>query len=163
MLVSLSLLALGCAPDAPERFTGGGTHVDPPVDTATDSGGGDDTGGATGWTVTGVEAGFEDLPNIGTAIYTFIAMENLPGDLADTRIYVTLDGQDVEIDGELGVPVDDEYAWVTPDQELFTALQVGEPGSYEMSLYLKTGAGEVSNTWSGTVDSANERDLPAKP
>lgn len=162
MVLLITLLGLGCTLEDQGRFNGGGTSVIPIQDTGAE--GGDDTGTQDQFAVAQVEAGFEDLPNVGTAIYAFIEVIGAPGSLEGGVVKVSVDGQPIEPEGMPGIPIDNSLAWVVPDTgEVFTALEVPGPGSYEVEFSVVTADGETSEPWSGTVDSANERDLPPKP
>ena len=66
MLLLITLLGLGCTLEGQGRFNGGGSSVLPVVDTAIEDS--DDTGTQDEFAVAQVEAGFEDLPNVGMAI-----------------------------------------------------------------------------------------------
>lgn len=166
MLLLITLLGLGCTFEDQDRFNGGGTSVDPT--TTEDTGGGDDTGDSQGqgdaFAVVQVEAGFEDLPNVGIAIYVFAEVVGAPGPLDGGLIQARIDGQPVQAEGFEGIPIDNSLAWVVPDSgEVFTALSVPDTGSYELELQILTADGDSSEPWSGTVDSPNERELPPKP
>lgn len=162
MVLLITLLGLGCTPEDQGRFNGGGTSVIPTQDSGTQDTG--DTQVQDAFMVVQVQAGFEDLPNVGTAIYAFIEVAGAPGPLDDGLILVSVDGVSVEPDGMPGIPIDNSLAWVVPDSgEVFTALQVPEPGSYEVEISVKTADGAASESWTGTVDGPNERDLPPKP
>lgn len=162
MVLLITMLGLGCTLQDQERFNGGGTSVIPTQDTGTQETG--DTGVQGEFAVAQVEAGFEDLPNIGTAIYAFIEVTGAPGALDGGMVMVTVDGQPVEPDGMDGIPIDNSLAWVVPDtDEVFTALQVPEPTSYQVEISVVTADGAESEAWSGTVDGPNEREIPPKP
>lgn len=166
MMLLITLLGLGCTLEDQGRFNGGGTSVDP----TTQDSGGDDTGGTDdtqvgdAFAVVEVEAGFEDLPNVGIAIYVFAEVAGAPGALDGGLVQARIDGESVQVEGFEGIPIDNSLAWVVPDTgEVFTALSVPDTGSYELELQVLTADGATSEPWSGTVDSANERDLPPKP
>lgn len=162
MVLLITLLGLGCTLEDQGRFNGGGTSVLPTQDGGTQDSG--DTQSQDEFAVTQVEAGFEELPNVGTAIYAFIEVIGSPGTLEDGLIMVTVDGQVVEAEGSAGIPIDNSLAWVIPDtDEVFTALQVPEAGSFEVEISVVTADGANSESWSGTVDGPNERELPPKP
>jgi hypothetical protein len=162
MVLLITLLGLGCTPEDQGRFNGGGTSITPTDDTGTSDSG--DTQVGDEFAIVGVEAGFEDLPNVGTAIYAFIEVTGAPGPLDDGMLKVSIDGQPIEPDGKPGIPIDNSLAWVVPDTgEVFTALQVPDPSSFQVEITVWTADGAGSEAWTGTVDSPNERDLPPKP
>ena len=162
MLLLITLLGLGCTLEGQGRFNGGGSSVLPVVDTAIEDS--DDTGTQDEFAVAQVEAGFEDLPNVGMAIYAFIEVVGAPGPLDDGYVKVSIDGEAIEPDGLVGIPIDNSLAWVVPDTgEVFTALQVPNAGSFELEFSVILVDGTASEAWSGTVDGPTERELPAKP
>lgn len=162
MVLLITLLGLGCTPEDQGRFNGGGTSVIPITDSGTTETG--DTQVGDEFAVAQVEAGFEDLPNVGTAIYAFIEVSGAPGPLDGGLIKVSVDGEQIEPDGMPGIPIDNSLAWVVPDTgEVFTALQVPEPGTYQVEISVVTADGAASEPWTGTVDGDNVRDVPPKP
>lgn len=162
MVLLITLLSMGCTPPDQGRFNGGGVSVIPSQDTGTQDTG--ETGVGDEFAVAQVEAGFEDLPNVGMAIYAFIEVVGAPSALEGGVVVVSIDGEPVKAEGSPGIPIDNSLAWVVPDTgEVFTALQVPEPTSYQVEFSVMTADGAQSEAWSGTVDSPNERDLPPKP